>query len=121
MRRRFQFRLRTMFVLVAVLGSLLGWLGVQLKWIHDRDEALSWMFPFRARQIAAETTGVLPPLKGSIINHAGSKAPWSLRLFGEPGVGRLEVDRRFLTPNAPYSLEKLRRLFPEAEVRMTQE
>ena len=109
-----------MFVVVTVLGAFLGWLGVQLKWIHNRREALVWIVPLRARQIAAETMGILPPHKGSYIT-ADAKAPWSLRLFGERGVERLELDRSFLTPDTGYSLEAFSQLFPEAEVALARE
>jgi len=30
---RFRFTLRTMFVLMALVGAALGWVGVQLKWM----------------------------------------------------------------------------------------
>ena len=52
--RRFQFSLRTFLVLLTFLGVALGWLGVQVKWIRDRHEALgkyscyhSWVTPGR--------------------------------------------------------------------------
>jgi hypothetical protein len=37
-RRRFYFSLRTLFVLMTILGLFLGWVGAQLKWIHDRTK-----------------------------------------------------------------------------------
>jgi len=114
-RRYFYFSLRTLFVVVTILGAFLGWLGVQVRWIHDRRQALEWILPYHARQLAAESGSLPPPLKGSV-SHAGMTAPWSLRILGEKGIERLEVDQDWLGANTPYSLAKLRLLFPEAKV-----
>jgi hypothetical protein len=116
-RRRFYFSLRTLFVMVTILGVVLGWLGVQLKWMHDRSEALRWIADFRARQLAAESGSVLPPMKGEWVSHASVKAPWSLEILGETGVERLEVYQGWLNSDSRYSLNELRSLFPEAEVK----
>jgi hypothetical protein len=94
----------------------LGWLGVQLKWAHDRREALRWIIDPRARQIAAEGGSRIPPRKGEYFQDAAIDAPWPLRILGERGVKRLNVSQPWLTPDAPYSLRELRRLFPKAEV-----
>ena len=40
-RRLFRFSLKTLFVLVTVLGVFLGWLAVQVKWIRDRHQLLA--------------------------------------------------------------------------------
>ena len=116
-RRRFYFSLRTLFVAVTILGLFLGWVGVQLKWMRDRRQALEWMFPCHARQLAAESGSLLPPLKGEYISHPDTKAPWSLRIFGESGVERIKVYENWLNPDARYSVNDLRLLFPEAEVK----
>ena len=116
-RRRFRFSLRTLFVVVTILSLALGWLGVQLKWIHDRHEALRWIADFRERALAAESGRVVPPMKGEWVSNAGVKAPWSLEILGETGVERLEVYQDWLNSDSQYSLDELRSLFPEAEVR----
>ena len=103
--------------MVTVLGVFLGWLGVQLKWMRDRREALEWMLPYHARQLAAESGSLLPPMKGEYASHLDTRAPWSLRTFGERGVVRIEVYEKWLTPDARYSINDLRLLFPEAEVK----
>jgi len=107
--------LGALFVVVTFLGAFLGWLGVQLKWSNDRDEALRWIRDFRARQIAAEKGSPLPA-RGYYVSHVGIKAPRSLRIFGASGVERLEVYQDCLSLEGRYSLADLRRLFPEAEV-----
>jgi hypothetical protein len=115
--RRFYFNLRTLFVVVTMLGVLLGWLGVQLKWIQERRAALQWIVDYRARQMAAETGNIVAPERGVIVSNARTKAPWSLRMLGEGGVERLDVYQNWLKPDSPYSINELRSLFPEAEVK----
>lgn len=114
--RRFRFSLRWLLVVVTLVGVLLGWIGMQLRWIHDRREALQWILPLHQRQIAAEVGNQLPPRKGVTVSNAESTAPWSLRLFGEWGVERIEIDPKFLHEGDGYSLDELRMLFPEADV-----
>lgn len=114
--RRLHFSLRTLFVVMTILGVLLGWLGVQLKWIHDRREALRWIVDYRARAVAAESRNLVPPRKGEIVSPPDKKAPWSLRILGEGGVERLEVYQDWLNEDARYSLDELSSLFPEAKV-----
>jgi hypothetical protein len=115
-RRWFRFSLRTLFVVVTVLGASLGWLVVQLKWIQDRHEALRWIVPGYERSRAAESGSQLPPMKGFAVSLTGSKVPWSLKIFGELGVERIEVDQEWLKPDARHSLDELKLLFPEAAV-----
>jgi hypothetical protein len=69
-----KFSLRGLFVLVTVLGTILGWLGVQVKWIQDRHAILE-------RQPAAIV----------VITGLEAPAPGMLRLFGEQGVGRILI------------------------------
>jgi hypothetical protein len=115
--RRFHFCLRALFVVMTILGVLLGWLGVQLKWIHDRHEALRWIADYRARQLAAESGSMLPLVRGEYVSNSGSKAPWSLRIFGEKGVERFEVEQDWVNPDTGYSVSELRSLFPKSEVK----
>ncbi len=120
-RRRWWFSLRTLFVVVTILCVFLGWLAVQLKWIHDRREALQWILPLRERQLAAMNGRLPPPRKGVYVVHADVNVPWSLRIFGVLGVERLEVNQAWLNPSARYNLEEFRRLFPEAKIEVSTE
>lgn len=97
-RRWFSFSLRTLFVLVTVLGVFLTWLGVQLKWIQDRKEALKWL---------ADGHGMF---------HEGFEdrmpiAPLSVRIFGEPAIGYILLPEE----NASHG-PRIKLLFPEAQV-----
>jgi len=90
-----RFSLRAFFALVTLLCVLLGWVCVQLKWIHDRHEAIGLY----------GGSGHLWP--------SPTKAPWSIRLFGETPNDRLgPID--YDTPIAEQ--ERLHRLFPEGVI-----
>jgi len=95
-RRWFRFSLRTMFVLLTILGVFLGWLTVQFKWIHDRHEAQHWL---------------QSKLNALIINSPSRSPPWPLKILGEP-----KVDVIWIPLNESTRLEELKRLFPEADV-----
>ena len=115
-RRWFSFSLRAMFVVVTLVCMAIGWLGVQIKWIHNRHQALQWLVPLHARQLAAASGSLLPSKKGAYVSHSGIKAPWSLEVMGELGIERIEVDPACLNKDAPFTLHELRSLFPEADV-----
>jgi len=87
-----QISLRAFFALVTFAG-VVCWLGVQLKWIHDRHEALE-----RYRAHHQDPFGVFD-LRVVI---GGHKAPWSIAILGERGVRGLPKDDA-----------ELARLFPE--------
>jgi hypothetical protein len=112
--------LRKFLFVMAVLSALLGWLAMQWRWLDQRRAALRWIHDVRARQLAVERGESPPPRKGTYVQTSRSPAPWSLRLLGEQGVGRLRVYRRYIESQDGYELDELRRLFPEAEVRIVQ-
>ena len=100
--RWFRFSLRTLFVVVAVVGV---WLFPQLKWIVDRHRALDWV------GTQAEYWRDMPVDQRA---HLGADAPWRIRVFGEKGVDRLCV---VVQPDAVASRQReLELLFPEASV-----
>jgi uncharacterized protein (DUF2236 family) len=74
-RRWFQFRLRTLFVLVALFSVPMGWISYQLYWIHQRHA-------FRANP------DVLPFV---LTITEVPKTPWQLKLLGERDPPRLVV------------------------------
>ena len=89
-RRWFRFSLRTLFVLVTIVGVAAGWTARQLNWIRERHDFLN-----RHPQVYGE-----PDRKG----------PWPLRLFGEKTYSVLTV------PSSAAHAAK--RLFPESQIRV---
>ena len=91
---QWRFSLRTFFVVLTIFGV---WLGVQVKWIHDRHEALEleWVCP------------------GAYVDVDYRPAPWSIRLV-EPGVPYISIDPD--VAQDPEKVSELKKLFPEAIV-----
>jgi hypothetical protein len=103
--RWLQVSLRGLFVLVTILGVFLGWLGVQVKWIRDRHEALEWV---RQHEHPMAFQAVEP-----------KPMPWSLRMFGE-------APTRYITIQVPKGekaarVRELEELFPECHVLATEQ
>ena len=97
----FRYTLRTLFVLLTLLGIALGWLAVQVKWKHDRREARKSIRSFsssRLRDFGFDLT-------------RETRSPLGLRLLGEKPVTLIVVP-----PQSKYSIAELERLFPEAQV-----
>lgn len=107
-RRWFRFGLRTLFVLLTVLGV---WVGVQMNWLRERREARAWI----------EKNG------GVVLDHvphdfsiAGGKpqrwdparvrAPWPIRLLGGEPVGFVVFH------DAKGQSARLSKIFPEAKI-----
>jgi hypothetical protein len=95
-RRWYQFRLRTMLIVVTLLCGVFAWVGYSLNWIRERREAFG---------------------KGNFCSCTVSEyavyAPSGLWLFDEPGYVRITVidgDSKWLP------ISEVRRLFPEAEI-----
>lgn len=109
-RRRFRFSLRTVFVLITLLGMALAWVVVQVKWINDRHYALR--FSDHAGAVLPAT--VVSPRPGPV-----PPAPWSIRILGEKGRRTICVvrDSKDMT-DAQFEakVERIQRLFPEAEI-----
>ena len=100
-RRWFRFSLRTMFILLTLFG-LACWVSVQVKWVRDRHQAVDRL-GFSEERV---------------------NAPWSIRIFGEPGYKNVYVIiRRSDQPTADDQRIKreIEPLFPEAEVQFLEE
>jgi hypothetical protein len=114
-RRLFRFSLRTLFVVVTLLGCLMGWVVYSLNWIHQRRNP-------RAHGIA-----------GALVHRFSDRpaAPGFLWVFGEGGFDYIEIVidgpadpqnprrplRKERTPEEQAVRERAADLFPEAEVR----
>jgi hypothetical protein len=100
---------RTLFVVVAVLGFLLAY---EMHWIRQRREATHKWDAFAVNPYSA-AAGARP------------KAPGMLSLFGESGYGFIDVTfprekgagPLTMTPAEESEVEHIRQLFPEAAVR----
>jgi hypothetical protein len=99
----FAFRLRTLFVLIAIVAPALAWVGYSLKWIKQRHAALeSGTNLLYCVGVFAEQ-----PTRSEL---ATVDAPWCLRTLRERGVSVV-----YWVPGRP-SVDECKRLFPEAEV-----
>jgi len=92
-----QLSLRGFFALVTVVGVVLGWLAMQLKWKGDRQAAMD------SGEAVCMWVRDWP-------------APWSLRLFGEQGVRKCYVQVPGDSVSRSARLQETRSLFPEAEL-----
>ena len=103
--RRFRYSLRTMFVVLACVTALGFWLSIQVRWIRERNEAVRY-----------HDNGLTATI------NRGRPAPWQLRVLGARGYGQIHVisDPKVIAiirpENRPYSMDELKRLFPEADV-----
>jgi len=120
-RRWFQFSLRSIIIVVTLLGFTFGWIAYQLSWIRQRQEIIaSPKFSYGTGEYGFGPTPI---------------APWHLRIFDETGytgVSLIIVDEervRFgsevfidlhdtrLTLDERREIERIEQLFPEANAR----
>ena len=99
-----QFRLRTLFVVMAMFCLPAAWIGNQLMWIHERHAALD-------RQEKEDYAAFVGPGQGRHFTVPEAPAPWQLRIFGEQGVGGIAIANE-----RPLLKQKLAKLFPEAKI-----
>ena len=99
-------RLRTIFALLAVLAIFFSWLGAQLKWIRDRQEA------WKSVSNNPNVIWVTEPTPAD-------RFPWILRMLGEV---RHEVSLSIVAATAKeqHHVAKLAYLFPEATITIAQ-
>jgi hypothetical protein len=101
--RLLQFSLRTLLLIVLVLGSFFGWLGVQIKWKHDRHAEWEWI------EKHCNTFGLAgrsPP----------PTVPFGLRIIGETPLDYIPIDANTMFPQDCSHLKEVIRLFPESQI-----
>ena len=111
-RRYLQFSLGTMFLAVTALCI---WLGVQVKWMRDRQEAREWL-QAHGCIFGSGYNGNDPFTEKPAVEIA---APWPIRAFGEAGIRYIFVKPEAMLAGkstiAP-TVEHMKGLFPEADV-----
>jgi hypothetical protein len=96
-----QVSLRTCLLVVTLIGGAFGWISAQIQWIHDRHAAMDYREEQEGQII----------LDAVMFSDGGSvAAPWSIRVFGEQGIGYIAVRK------VSHRGRELARLFPEAEI-----
>jgi len=114
-RRWLRFSLRGMFVVITLLGI---WLGFQVNWLRQRQEARRWIEQHESlggwSRINPKDV-IWTKLDGT--KHPGkpADAPWSLRLFGETRLAFINLDKSKLSEADIPRIDSLLALFPEAE------
>ena len=97
-RRWFQFSLRTLMIVVTLLAVPFGYVGWQAKIVRERRAELNRAIDGRQLVICGN---------GEVL-----VIPWIRRTLGDQRVGAIKV----LTGTDAAELERLRILFPEAEI-----
>jgi hypothetical protein len=96
--RRFQFSLRTLFVVITILAC---WLGYEFNWIRQRHEFIS-----RRPELAK------PHQTHKAYKYRPVEAPGLLWVFGEPGASYLWFESK----PSESEIARAKRLFPEAKL-----
>ncbi len=107
-RRWLRFSLKSLFILIAILGVVLGWVTYELKWIRDRHAFLDEQETAKLTEVNSNWN-----LAATLIIY--TDAPGWLWLFGEYGQASLEV-RATPSLTLPEAADRARHLFPEAEI-----
>jgi hypothetical protein len=117
-----QLSLRGLFVLVTLLGVVLGWIAVQLKWVKDRREAIEWIKLQDEYELIGDSGGEFRShLDGSLSISATpvdfeAPVPGSLQLFGDRAIHLIHLPASQDKVGARSLHSKLGGLFPEATV-----
>ena len=108
-----QVNLKGLFVLVAVAGVFCWWLGIQVRWIRDRNAAVNWNTAIlfqNGHRPSLEFSDAFgdPPWVDSFAD-----APLSIRIFGARGARTIWVVENYA--GVPADHARLLSLFPEAD------
>jgi hypothetical protein len=107
--RRFAFTLRSLFVVVTLIATVVGGVTYHLNWIQQRHDHLAAQSTLVAEYPMNRNTAYDFPTP---VN-----APGLLRLIGERGEPALELIIRGDCPSPADELRKAQRLFPDAQFR----
>jgi hypothetical protein len=111
-RRRFQFRLRTLLILVTALALPCAVVGWELNFIRQRQAALVWLKEGAGWAITTAEYQQLPDQAPHNPSGPAMEIPAWRRWLGDEPIAAIGFERRI--PKADR--ERVRRLFPEAEI-----
>ena len=103
----FRFSLRTLFVVVGLVGILAAWIAYNLEWVHERRKALEILRHVKSPLTAVNFAGPTSPP-----NHF----PLGLRLLGEQKLHTIYLEVAKGDISAIKASHKIKRIFPEAHV-----
>jgi hypothetical protein len=131
-RRWFRYSLRTMFVVVTILSVPLGFVAYQLNWIQNRNRELQldkyWPTDGPEGEHPSNVSYAFAYLDYFTLTPGTQRpaAPELLGMFGERGYAEVDIafnvgdmkngKERQLTLEELKEVERVKRLFPEAEV-----
>ena len=109
-RRWFQWSLRTLFVVVTLVGCATGWVVYQINWIRQRSEFVASEKRIHERRGVAVTIAYTYPGKQPV------RAPFMLWTLGETGFSDIcvladGIDTQRLTENDMERVRQARYLF----------
>ncbi len=96
----FSFRLRTLFVLVAITSVPLAWVGYSLNWSARRHRLLEELAASYGNRVLMATDALVAPLS----------MPRGLAIIGEPAVAAIRMPKDV----SPALAERITAEFPEA-------
>ena len=107
--RRFQFRLRTLLIVVTLLALACGYASWEAKIARERHKAVAAYRAVGGYAVEIDET----PGGGHGTMTRFPQAPWPLRWFGEDGYSEILVPQG----TSAGEIERLASLFPEASIR----
>jgi hypothetical protein len=113
-RRWLTFSLRGLFAVVTLLGI---WLGFQVNWLRQRQEARRWIEQHEIPGGWSHTSPsdvVVTERDGTTHPGKATDVPWSLRLLGETRLAYIHLNKSKLSEADIPRIDSLEALFPEA-------
>ena len=101
--RRFQFRLRTLMMVVTLFCVFGGYVGHQVQLVHERKLVLDWITAHNGEVAITRKNPGAPDYRPSI--------PWLRRILGDSAVARVNFGSSLNTEDEG----RIREAFPEIE------
>ncbi len=100
-RRRFQFRLRTLMIVVTALAPLFAYVGHQVQFVQKRKRLLEWIAAHHGETAIMRRNPGGPDSQPSV--------PWIRRILGDEGIAGVY----FTPPLNSEDLDRIIEAFPE--------